>query len=132
MTSPTGVTEANCTAQSRPAAHVTWDTGGDNRTLGPPILSLYEQGDGTTIVTSTLLFQSGQLSEQSVKCVVRHQGLEKPLTLPLNSDGEYSENAAKSPSIGKVLEMQEDRCWFFLLLLSGVIVVSSERQTVVL
>ncbi|XP_037552293.1 poliovirus receptor homolog isoform X2 [Nematolebias whitei] len=86
VTSPSGVTEANCTTQSRPAAHVTWDTGGDNRTLGPPILSLYEQGDGTTIVTSTLLFQSGLLSEQSVKCVVRHQGLEKTLTLPLNSD----------------------------------------------
>ncbi|XP_013883166.1 OX-2 membrane glycoprotein [Austrofundulus limnaeus] len=86
VTTSSGVTEANCTAQSRPAAFITWDTGGDNRTLGPPILSLYEQGDGTTTVTSTMIFQSGVLSEQSIKCIVRHQGLEKPITLPLNSD----------------------------------------------
>lgn len=86
VTSPSGVTEANCTAQSRPAAEITWDVGGDNRTLGPPITSAYDQGDGTTIVTSTLLFQSGLLGDLSIKCVVHHQGLEKPLTVALNTN----------------------------------------------
>ncbi|MEQ2202875.1 hypothetical protein XENOCAPTIV_018769 [Xenoophorus captivus] len=73
VTTASGVTEANCTAQSRPPADILWDTGNDNRTLGPPIVSIYDQGDGTTVVTSTLLFQSALTSEQTVKCVVRHQ-----------------------------------------------------------
>lgn len=88
MSSPSGVTEANCTAQSRPAAEITWDVGGDNRTFGLPITSTDEQGDGTTVVTSTLLFHSGLLDDVSVKCVVHHQGLKKPLTVSLNTNGE--------------------------------------------
>uniref|UniRef100_UPI0037E85676 OX-2 membrane glycoprotein-like n=1 Tax=Semicossyphus pulcher TaxID=241346 RepID=UPI0037E85676 len=85
-TSPLGVTEANCTAQSRPAADITWDVGGENRTLGPPITTSYDQGDGTTIVTSTLLLQSALFSDLSVKCIVHHPGLEKPLSVSLNTD----------------------------------------------
>lgn len=85
VTSPSGVTEANCTAQSRPAAEIMWNVGGDNRTLGPAIASSYEQGDGTTIVTSTLLFQSGLLSDLTVKCIVHHPGLKKPMTVSLNT-----------------------------------------------
>ena len=88
VTSSSGVTEANCTAQSRPAAEIMWNVGGENRTLGPPISSSYEQGDGTTIVTSTLLFQSGLLNDLSVKCTVHHPGLTKPLTVTLNANGE--------------------------------------------
>lgn len=80
------VTEANCTAQSRPAAEITWSVSGENRTLGPPISYAYNQGDGTTIVTSTLFFQSGLLSELSVKCIVQHPGLERPLTMSLNTN----------------------------------------------
>ncbi|XP_028990972.1 nectin-2-like [Betta splendens] len=83
VTSPSGVTEANCTAQSRPAAEITWNVGGDNRTLGPPVSSEYPQGDGTTVVTSTLLYQSGLLSDLYVKCIVHHRGLEKPLAVSL-------------------------------------------------
>ncbi|XP_035983791.1 OX-2 membrane glycoprotein [Fundulus heteroclitus] len=86
VTSSSGVTEANCTAQSRPPASILWDAGGENRTLGPPIVSVYEQGDGTTIVTSTLLFQSALSGDGSVRCIVAHQGLEKALTLSLNTD----------------------------------------------
>lgn len=88
VTSSSGYTEANCTAQSRPAAEITWDFGGDNRTLGPPISSAYEQGDGTTIVTSTLIFQSGLLNDRTVKCIVDHKGLAKPLTVSLNTNSE--------------------------------------------
>lgn len=88
VTSPSGETEANCTARSRPAADITWDVGGDNRTLGPPVTSADSQGDGTTVVTSTLLFQAALLKDVSVKCVVHHQGLRKPLTVPLNTNGE--------------------------------------------
>ncbi|KAM4710702.1 nectin-3 [Anableps anableps] len=86
VTTSSGVTEANCTARSRPPASILWDTGSDNRTLGPPILSVYDQGDGTTVVTSTLLFQSTLISVQSVKCIVQHQGLKKALTLSLKAD----------------------------------------------
>lgn len=86
VTSPSGVAEANCTARSRPAAEITWNIGGDNQTLGPPISSAYDQGDGTTLVTSTLFFQSALLGELSVKCFVHHPGLEKPLTVSLNTN----------------------------------------------
>ncbi|KAM9334139.1 OX-2 membrane glycoprotein-like [Symphorus nematophorus] len=86
VTSSSGVTEANCTAQSRPAAEIIWDVNGDNRTLGPPIVSAYDQGDGTTVVTSTLLFQSGLLNDVSVKCIAHHPGLTKPLTVTLNTN----------------------------------------------
>ncbi|XP_042261334.1 OX-2 membrane glycoprotein-like [Thunnus thynnus] len=86
VSSPSGVTEANCTAQSRPAADIMWNIGGDNRTLGPAISSAYDQGDGTTIVTSTLFFQSALLNDLSVKCIVHHQGLEKPLSVSLNTN----------------------------------------------
>lgn len=96
MTLPSGVTEANCTAQSRPAAHITWNVGGDNRTLGPPISSEYDQGDGTTVVTSTLLFQSGLLSDLLVKCIVQHRGLEKPVTVSLYTD---SKDTRKQPQL---------------------------------
>ncbi|XP_038130426.1 OX-2 membrane glycoprotein-like [Cyprinodon tularosa] len=86
VTTSSGITEANCTAQSRPPANIVWDAGSDNRTLGPPIISSYEQGDGTTIVTSTLLFQSAVTSGRSVRCIVQHQGLDKALTLSLQTD----------------------------------------------
>lgn len=91
VTSPSGVTEANCTARSRPAAEIMWEVGGGsggNRTLGPPVWSADVQGDGTTVVTSTLLFQPGSLGRLSVKCVVRHRGLRTPLTVSLDADGE--------------------------------------------
>ncbi|XP_034533643.1 OX-2 membrane glycoprotein-like [Notolabrus celidotus] len=86
VTSSSGFTEANCSAQSRPAAEITWDVGGENKTLGPPVSSSTEQGDGTTVVTSTLQFQPGLLSDWSVKCIVHHPGLEKPQTIFLNTN----------------------------------------------
>lgn len=88
MTSASGETEANCTARSRPPANITWDVGGDNRTLGPPVTSTDSQGDGTTIVTSTLLFHSSLLKDVSVKCIVHHPGLREPLSVPLDTNGE--------------------------------------------
>ncbi|KAF6725976.1 Poliovirus receptor-like [Oryzias melastigma] len=86
VVSSPGVTEANCTAQSRPPAEITWEVGDENRTLGAPVSSAYEQGDGTTTVTSTLLFQSGLLGDVAVRCVVHHRGLEKPLMLALSTN----------------------------------------------
>lgn len=87
-TSSSGVVEVNCTTQSRPAAEITWNVEGDNRTLGPPISSSYEQGDGTTLVTSTLFFQSGVLNERSLRCIVHHEGLEKPISVSLSTRSE--------------------------------------------
>ncbi|KAM4601839.1 poliovirus receptor homolog [Polymixia lowei] len=87
VTLSSGVIEANCTTQSRPAAEITWNVmERDNLTLGQTISSAYDQGDGTTLVTSTLLLQSGLLSDLSVKCVVHHQGLEKPITVSLSTN----------------------------------------------
>lgn len=86
VTLSSGVTEVNCTARSRPAAEVFWSVGGDNGTLGPPTSWSYEQGDGITVVTSTLLVQSEELRDRDVKCIVQHPGLEEPVTLTLGSE----------------------------------------------
>lgn len=83
VTLPTGVTEANCSAVSRPSAQIMWTLGGDNRTLGPPVLSSFSHSDGTTAVTSTVLLKAGTLSD--VMCVVDHRGLDKPLSVPLTN-----------------------------------------------
>ncbi|XP_016533690.1 uncharacterized protein LOC103147207 [Poecilia formosa] len=100
LTSPSGVTEANCTAQSRPPSAILWDTSVNSVTLGPPVMSVNSQGDGTTTVTSTLRFTSAL---STVKCVVQHQGLEKALTLVLKADGlsddEILTDVVSSPNV---------------------------------
>nr|XP_057908422.1 poliovirus receptor homolog isoform X2 [Doryrhamphus excisus] len=85
VTSSSGVTEANCTARSRPAANITWRIGEDNQSVESSLVSLADEVDGTTTVTSTLHLQSGVLTEMSVQCIVQHQGLEKALTVSLNT-----------------------------------------------
>lgn len=83
VTLPSGDIEANCSAQSKPPAQISWDVGGDNGTLGPPVFSSHTQSDGTTIVTSTVSLKAGALSD--VKCIVHHRGLDKPLSVPLSN-----------------------------------------------
>ncbi|XP_021434974.2 OX-2 membrane glycoprotein isoform X1 [Oncorhynchus mykiss] len=83
-TSP-GVIEANCTAVSRPPAEIVWNVERDNRTMGPPVTSQLQQGDGTTLVISTLTVQSGLLKDVSVKCLVHHKGLESPIAVSMNT-----------------------------------------------
>ncbi|KAJ8351511.1 hypothetical protein SKAU_G00229870 [Synaphobranchus kaupii] len=79
------VIEANCTALARPAAQIAWNVAGDNKTLGPAVFSSFQQGDGTTLVVSTILIQADLLNDQSVKCLVSHQGLESPMSVSLNT-----------------------------------------------
>ncbi|XP_053699512.1 OX-2 membrane glycoprotein-like isoform X2 [Synchiropus splendidus] len=76
-----GVTEANCSARSWPEAKITWDLRGQNKTLGPPRLSVVDGGNGTKVVTSTLVLKSEILGE--VWCVVQHPGLDDDLSVPL-------------------------------------------------
>ncbi|XP_041700792.2 OX-2 membrane glycoprotein isoform X3 [Coregonus clupeaformis] len=83
-TSP-GVIEANCTAVSRPPVEIVWNVERDNRTMGPPVTSQLQQGDGTTLVISTLTVQSGLLKDVSVKCLVHHKGLESPIAVSMNT-----------------------------------------------
>ncbi|KAJ8255932.1 hypothetical protein COCON_G00197960 [Conger conger] len=84
-TTPQGAIEANCTAQARPPVEIVWNVEGDNRTLGPPVPTSYEQPDGTTLVVSTLVLQTSILNDKSVKCLVHHRGLEAPLSVSLNT-----------------------------------------------
>ncbi|XP_070694268.1 OX-2 membrane glycoprotein isoform X2 [Pempheris klunzingeri] len=83
-TSP-GVIEANCTSVSRPPAEIVWNVERDNRTMGPPVTTQLPQGDGTTLVISTLTVQSGLLKDVSVKCLVHHKGLESPIAVSMNT-----------------------------------------------
>ncbi|XP_072253010.1 OX-2 membrane glycoprotein [Leuresthes tenuis] len=83
-TSP-GVIEANCTSMSRPPAEIVWNVERDNRTMGPPVTTQLAQGDGTTLVISTLTVQSGLLKDVSVKCLVHHKGLESPIAVSMNT-----------------------------------------------
>ena len=87
-TSP-GVIEANCTSVSRPPAEIVWNVERDNRTMGPPVTTQLAQGDGTTLVISTLTVQSGLLKDVSVKCLVHHKGLESPIAVPMNTKSEF-------------------------------------------
>lgn len=86
-TSP-GVIEANCTSVSRPPAEIVWNVERDNRTMGPPVTTQLPQGDGTTLVISTLTVQSGLLKDVSVKCLVHHKGLESPIAVSMNTKSE--------------------------------------------
>ncbi|XP_053184236.1 OX-2 membrane glycoprotein [Scomber japonicus] len=83
-TSP-GVIEANCTSLSRPPAEIVWNVERDNRTMGPPMTTHLPQGDGTTLVISTLTVRSGLLKDVSVKCLVHHKGLESPIAVSMNT-----------------------------------------------
>lgn len=81
VTLQNGAIEANCSARSKPSSRIEWDVGGDNRTLGPPVLSFFNLSDGTTSAMSSVLLKAEALNH--VKCVVHHIGLDTPLTLPL-------------------------------------------------
>ncbi|KAM6945382.1 nectin-2-like [Aplochiton taeniatus] len=85
---PSGVVEVNCSAASRPPSWMSWTVEGGNATaLGGAAAHAHEQGDGTTLVTSTLLLQLERPRELSVKCSVHHQGLEQPITVSLDGGG---------------------------------------------
>lgn len=88
-TSP-GVIEANCTSVSRPPAEIVWNVERDNRTMGAPVATHLPQGDGTTLVISTLMVQSGLLKDVSVKCLVHHKGLETPIAVSMNTKSELA------------------------------------------
>lgn len=79
-----GIIEANCSAMSRPAAEISWNVEGHNQTLGPAVISFYQQGDGTTMVVSSIQLQSELLDDELVKCEVHHQGLETAIYVSLN------------------------------------------------
>ncbi|XP_075871934.1 nectin-3-like isoform X3 [Nelusetta ayraudi] len=86
-TSPTGDTQVNCTARSRPLAQLSWEVGGANATPGPPAVTWSQQSDGTTTVTSTLLLllrRSETPGRVAATCVVRHPGLQEPLRATLD------------------------------------------------
>ncbi|XP_076119197.1 OX-2 membrane glycoprotein [Alosa pseudoharengus] len=83
-TSP-GVIEANCTAVSRPASEIVWNVEGNNRTMGAPVTTAQPLDDGTTLVISTLVVQSGLLKDVSVKCLVHHKGLESAIAVSMNT-----------------------------------------------
>ncbi|CAK6953921.1 OX-2 membrane glycoprotein isoform X1 [Scomber scombrus] len=84
-TTAPGVIEANCTSLSRPPAEIVWNVERDNRTMGPPVTTHLPQGDGTTLVISTLTVRSGLLKDVSVKCLVHHKGLESPIAVSMNT-----------------------------------------------
>ncbi|XP_077468254.1 poliovirus receptor-like isoform X2 [Stigmatopora argus] len=84
VTLSSGVTEANCSSQSRPAAEITWRIGANNQSLNTSLVTLYSESERITTVTNTLLLTPGLFSERTVQCVVHHQGLENPLFVSLN------------------------------------------------
>ncbi|KAK1802969.1 hypothetical protein P4O66_021508, partial [Electrophorus voltai] len=85
-----GVVQANCTAVSRPPARLLWNVEGHNRTLGPSEMSSEQQGDGTTLVISSILLQSKLLDEEDVTCTALHQGLETTVSVSLGK-GDWEE-----------------------------------------
>lgn len=82
-TTEKGVIQANCTAVSRPPSELVWNVDGHNRTLAPSETSVYPQGDGTSLVVTTIQFQSELMDEKEVTCTALHQGLDKSVTVEL-------------------------------------------------
>ncbi|XP_007246733.3 OX-2 membrane glycoprotein [Astyanax mexicanus] len=78
------VVQANCTAVSRPPAELVWNVENHNRSLGPSETSSYQQGDGTTMVVSSIHLQAKLLDEEQVTCTALHQGLETNISVHLN------------------------------------------------
>lgn len=110
-TSP-GVIEANCTSVSRPPAEIVWNVERDNRTVGAPVATHLPQGDGTTLVISTLTVQSGLLKDVSVKCLVHHKGLETPIAVSMNTKSELA-------SLHQQADFSNCSLWLFLLPVGG-------------
>ncbi|XP_063067939.1 OX-2 membrane glycoprotein [Engraulis encrasicolus] len=79
-----GVVEVNCSAVSRPASRLSWNVEGDNRTVGPPVSSYYEQGDGTTLVVSSVLVQQRLMDDRTIVCRAHHQGLQAAASASVN------------------------------------------------
>ncbi|KAL2087547.1 hypothetical protein ACEWY4_016375 [Coilia grayii] len=79
-----GVVEVNCTAVSRPASRISWNVEGDNDTMGPSVSSYFEQGDGTTMVVSSILVQERLLVDKTVVCRAHHQGLKAAVSVAVN------------------------------------------------
>ena len=79
-----GVVEVNCTTVSRPASKISWNVEGDNRTMGPSVSSYFEQGDGTTLVVSSILVQDRLIVDKTIKCLVHHQGLQSVASVAVN------------------------------------------------
>ncbi|XP_073719227.1 nectin-3 [Misgurnus anguillicaudatus] len=79
-----GIVEANCTAVSRPAAEISWNVDGHNKTLGPSVNSFYQLGDGTTMVVSSIQLRAELLDDELIKCEVHHQGLGSAVFIYLN------------------------------------------------
>ncbi|KAK2818152.1 hypothetical protein Q7C36_022085 [Tachysurus vachellii] len=86
-TTEKGVIQANCSAVSRPPTELVWNVEGHNRTLAASETSVYQQGDGTTLVVTTIQFQSRLLDEEQVTCTALHQGLDASVSVTLNRAG---------------------------------------------
>ncbi|KAG7315976.1 hypothetical protein KOW79_020842 [Hemibagrus wyckioides] len=86
-TTEKGIIQANCSAVSRPPTELVWNVEGHNLTLAPSEISFYPQGDGTTLVVTTIQFQSRLLDEEQVTCTALHQGLESSVSVALNKIG---------------------------------------------
>lgn len=84
MTVSPGIVEVNCTTVSRPASRISWNVEGENRTMGPSISSYFEQGDGTTLVVSSILVEDRLMVDKTIKCLVHHQGLQTAATAAVN------------------------------------------------
>ncbi|KAK3510674.1 hypothetical protein QTP70_012991 [Hemibagrus guttatus] len=83
-TTEKGIIQANCSAVSRPPTELVWNVESHNLTLAPSEMSVYPQGDGTTLVVTTIQFQSRLLDEEQVICTALHQGLEASISVALN------------------------------------------------
>lgn len=88
-TTEKGIIQANCSAMSRPPTELVWNVEGHNLTLAPSEISVYPQEDGTTLVVTTIQFQSRLLDEEQVICTALHQGLEASLSVALNKSELY-------------------------------------------
>lgn len=82
--------QANCTASAKPAPDITWNIAGGNNTEN--ITTTIELlPNGITLVVSSLFVQNN-VSEDDIICMVRHPGLESPITVSMSDQGAGGRN----------------------------------------
>ncbi|MBN3276607.1 OX2G protein, partial [Polyodon spathula] len=79
--------QANCTASAKPAPDIIWNIAGRNNTENVTTTSEMLPLHGITLVVSSLFVQTS-VSEDDIICVVRHPGLESPITVSMRDQGE--------------------------------------------
>ncbi|MGH0148182.1 UNVERIFIED_CONTAM: hypothetical protein FKN15_020323, partial [Acipenser sinensis] len=109
--------QANCTASAKPAPDITWNIAGGNNT-GNVTTTSQMLPTGITLVVSSLFVQTN-VSEDDIICMVRHPGLESPITVSMSDQDNGVQMGVQpnkeTPNMGKeVINQLVEKEWNYI------------------